>query len=230
MSKQKFIILTSIVVGSISLYLSLSKSIEWRYSIPIILIIMLVSYKLVIEEQKQTAAKSIVESLTMIKNGIIPSLKNRRGRSFPDVSMVNLRIIDDAINSIKLNGYIEFQVQNMGLEVNKNSKLALYQVIPGMHQRFIILENPQEPINFEDKKMKYLRIYPVTVDDRDFVETWFEYIFPILGNFSETVSEKMMGNSTDRGEISEDCFYVNNFKYIKNKKNSGFDRLRIYIK
>ena len=119
-------------------------------------------------------------------------LESRDARVFPGKPMVNLKNYINAITSVRTNGYIEFSnCQNTRLELKKGESLMLYTVTPGMFKYFMILSTSED-----HSKAGYIRIYPpndMDVDARDFTETWFNHIIPILGNLSNSVSEKMDG-------------------------------------
>ena len=147
-----------ILIGLISVALRILNYIDSIFTLIIIFIISFILYYLKIKEQEQTVSKSIIESLSLVKKDIVQSLKDRKGRIFPDTSLPNLMIIDSAINSIKFNGYIEFFTQNMGELIIDNKQLHLHEVMPGMNQRFMILIN-----QYQSKKgglPEYIRIYP----------------------------------------------------------------------
>jgi hypothetical protein len=232
MTKQKWIILFGILIGVISLFLSFLKYFDWRITGLFIIFIAGILYIIRIEEQKQTVSKSIVESLTQLKKEIVESLKNREPRMFPGESLPSLMIIDEVINTVTLKGYIEFHVQNMGMKTENAGGIAVHYVTPGMHQCFLIFQSYERSMGSENNELQYLRVFHDNleqVDDRDFVATWFDYIFPVIGNFSGSMTEKMMANTFTEGELSKECFYISNYKYLKAKNNKKLDRLRIYV-
>jgi predicted SAM-dependent methyltransferase len=79
-------------------------------------------------------------------------------------------------------------------------------------------------------KSGYLWIYePEELESRDYTETWFNHIFPILGNFSDSISEKLL-NPNVGGEFSEEFYRIKNFKIIKkNQANRRLSIIRIYL-
>ena len=232
MTKQKWFILLGILIGVISLVMGLLKFFNSIITGLIIVVIVVALYMMKIEEEKQTVTKSIVESLSQLKKEIVQSLKNREPRIFPGNSLPSLRIIDEVINSVRLKGYIEFHIQNMGMKTENAGTIAVHYVTPGMHQCFLIFQSYEGSTGPENNELQYLRVYHddlEQVDGRDFVATWFDYIFPVIGNFSGSMTEKMMANTFTGGELSKECFYISNYKHLKSKNKKKLDRLRIYV-
>lgn len=102
----------------------------------------------------------------------------------------------------------------MGLNTKKLKTVYLHIETPGMHQYFMVLRRSEGDVD-----NGYIKINPPEksyVDGRDFTHTWFNRILPIIGENSESVSEKMAGNPV-RDEAGE-YFIIRNFKICKRGK------------
>ncbi len=153
-------------------------------------------------------------------------IKTRPGRNYPDTPMVNHKNYLRAIISIRTNGFLEFPCQKMGFRLDKNQKeIYLFTITPGMMQFFMILTPELSTTN-----SGYLRIYePDGFESRDYTETWFNHIFPILGNFTDSISEKM-NNPGENGEFSQEFYSITNFKVLKSyRAGKKLSRFRIYL-
>lgn len=167
----------------------------------------------------------IIETLKKDMEKHSEGLSERPGKIFPDKPMVNLKNYINAITSIKTRGYIEFNnCQNMGLNFKNKKSLMLHDETPGMSKYFMILTSDDDT-----SANGYIRIYVpdrLDVDTRDFTETWFNHIFPILGNLSDSVSEKLAGDII--GYPCAGFYIIRNFK-INKRDNKGKVSVRIYM-
>lgn len=191
-------------------------------SIPLVLIYIGL-YRIFLKYSIMTDA--IVDVLKKDMEKHSEGLSERLGRIYPDTPMVNLKNYIDALTSLRTNGYLEFNnCQNMGLNPKNMKSLLLHAVTPGMMKYFMVLS-----ADGESTKNGYIRINTpdnLGVDDRDFTETWYNHIFPILGNLSTSVSEKLADDFTDGP--SNGHFIITNFRII-NKGGKGKGSLRIYL-
>lgn len=147
-------------------------------------------------------------------------LHSRSARMHPDAPMVNLSVYKDAITSIKTKGYIDFDGDKLGANFDQSQPIVLTCVTPGMFKFFMVVTQ----ILGEDVKAPLLRIRESNIDGRDFTETWFNHIFPVLGNLTSTISEKMAGDLMV--ESTGEFYKINRYKLIQKGKEQ---RLRVYI-
>ena len=232
MNRNIIVIFVSAILEGIIIIVGSMNEVPMPLLITGVILLVVVQIVSFVQTQKQSVSKSVVEALSQIKNEISGSLGKREARIYPGDSLPNLRVIDNVINQIKMKNHVEVLVQNMGAGYLKNEPLEVHQVFPGMSQRFLILIGGKIT---DGTNLYYLRIYPpdskITdrIDERDFAETWFNNIFPVLGNYSGEISEKTLGYTQNGWEFDAECFIISKYKYIKTKKANKLDRLRIYI-
>jgi hypothetical protein len=155
----------------------------------------------------------------------------------PDNTQTDFSVYQDLITTIKTKGYLDLYCQNMGSEIRKKDPIALTAIIPGMHQFFLVLQylNKSNNKGFfriynefmvrEGLKKRLQRISTY----RDFTYTIYYDLLPLLGNFSDLISEKQIGSKFNDGINEHYQIYRYKFKLIKQKEKEQIFRIRVFI-
>ncbi|OJX39962.1 MAG: hypothetical protein BGO78_14340 [Chloroflexi bacterium 44-23] len=165
-------------------------------------------------------------------------INKRPVRISPDFPQTDFGLYQKMITKIKTRGYAEFICQNMGCEIGYKWPLTLSAISPGMHQYFLVLTYGHDP-----SSKGYFRIYDeelvdkkqinkskiIPSDSRDFTQTIFNDLFPILGNFSDKISEKMSGQIML--EAANEHYLITSYKLRKKRmrRGNGFYYIRIFL-
>ena len=150
------------------------------------------------------------------------NIPDRQPHMAPGPHQSILHYYNNVVNQLKIsNGRIEFQLEDYPkTEFNVNQPVFLSNITPGMFKYFMIVTQ-----DYEKSEPEYLRIRPdFKANPEEFTFTWFDKIFPILGNLSDKISVKEMPlmNLPE----SSGYFEIRDFKIVK-KKNKYYFRINV---
>jgi hypothetical protein len=199
---------------------------DWRYVITFCFILFAVTgyINLVITNKIDRLRASIEETVHVLRedrNRHIEEVSRQPARSHPDGGRIQLREYNRAIESIRANGFVEFECERYSAP-DLSKPMMIFSVAPGMNQYFMV--GAQE----SEGKLRelFLIAYP-DVNSRDLTVTWFENIFQILGHTSPFFSEMQESWTGDEyGEYREGVYYATKYKCIKQK---GKHFIRIFL-
>lgn len=118
-------------------------------------------------------------------------ITDRRPKMRPGNPQVYLKYYNDALVRLNDGGSVELKLASSPKNFDPQLPLYLSNISPGMSKYFMILTQDRE-----DPDPSFVRIMEeYDGNPEEFTFTWFDKIFPILGNLSEKISAKEMALS-----------------------------------
>jgi len=166
------------------------------------------------ELEKETFKNQIKVAIDKLIEDEAKGITERSPVIMPGPAQAFLKYYKDLIIHLeKYNGKIEFEVDSPPPQSFDFSKpILISNITPGMFKYFMVITQGSG-VEFPD----LIRISPdFEGTPQEFTYTWFDKIFPLLGNMSEKISAKM--DALPNLPESLGHYEIREYKFIKKKK------------